>query len=191
MRKLKVNFDEIQKAMEDIVRNAFDYFLDLKTGAVIVLSGDILSRAKSILYKGVDDESRIDEIRFNEEYDLPDWMEDEVELAIEILFDEEKRYIRIPERQSGEAYTTMTNFLETITDQELKEELSVALNGKGAFARFKNVLIDYPKERKRWYGYNAKAMKKVIIEWLDSIGVEPEALASRSPVDKALRKTGL
>lgn len=171
MRKLKVNFDEIQKAMEDVARDAFDYFLDLKTGEVIALSEDILSRVRSILYKGADDESGIDEVKFNEEYNLPDWMEDEVELAIKVLFDEEERYICIPERQSGEAYTTMTNFLETITDQELKEELSVALNGKGAFARFKDVLVNYPKERKGWHGYNAKAMKKVIIEWLGSIEI--------------------
>ena len=37
MKKLKIDFDEIQKAMEDVVRDTFDYFLDIETGEVKVL----------------------------------------------------------------------------------------------------------------------------------------------------------
>jgi hypothetical protein len=175
MRKLKVDFDEIQKAMEDVVRDSFDYFLDLETGEIIALSEDVLSVMKSNLHEDEYDEigDDIEYIEFDEEPELPEWMEDEMEMIMEILFNEE-RYVRIPERQSGEAYITMKNFSETLSDHRLKEKLSAALNGKGAFARFKSVLIDYPKERKRWHGYNAKAMKKAIIDWLGSLGVKPE-----------------
>ena len=67
----------------------------------------------------------------------------------------------------------MTGFIETVDDPALKEALSSALDGKGAFRKFKDILLDYPKERKKWHGYNAKAMKKEIIGWLDSLGIEP------------------
>lgn len=175
MKKQKVNFDEIQKAMEDVSRDTFDYFLDMVTGEVIAFSEEILSDVKSRLYDSDSDEigDEIEYIGFDEEPELYYWMYDEVELALEILLDEEGRYVRIPEREPHMAYKSMSDFIETVEDPLLREELSNALNGKGAFRRFKDVLIDYPKERKRWHGYNAKAMKKEIIEWVRSIGVEP------------------
>lgn len=175
MKHLKINFDEIQKAMEDTARDTFDYFLDLETGEVMTFSEEILKEVKSRLYDSDSDEidEDIEYIEFDEVPELPEWMEDEVELALEILLDEEGRFIRIPERKSAMAYKSMSEFIETIEDPILKEELSTALNGKGAFRKFKEVLIDYPKKRKRWHGFNAKAMKREITEWLNSIGVKP------------------
>ena len=177
MKKLKIDFDEIQKAMEDVVRDTFDYFLDIDTGEVLAFSEEILSEVKSRLYDSDSDdiEDDIEYIEFDEEPELPEWMEDEVELALDILLDEDERYIRIPERASYSAYKSMVEFIETIEDPILREDLSAALDGRGAFRKFKDVLIDYPKERKRWHGYNAKSMKREIIEWLDSVGVEPES----------------
>jgi len=174
MKILTVNFDEIQKAMEDVSRDTFDYFLDLKTGEVITFSEEILSVIKSKLYINDSEEfgDDVEYIEFDEEPDIPDWMEDEVELALEILLGEDERYVRIPGRESLMAYKSMADFIETVKDPFLKEELLNALDGKGAFKRFKGVLLAYPKERKRWHGYNAKAMKREIIEWLASIGVE-------------------
>jgi hypothetical protein len=175
MEKLKVNFEEIQKAMEDVSRDTFDYFIDLETGDVISFSEEILSEIKSRLYDSDSDEIEedIEYVEFDEEPDLPDWMEDEVEIALEILLDESGRYARIPERKPPNAYKSMADFIETVEDSALKEKLSLALDGKGAFRRFKSISIDYPKERKRWHGYNAKGIKKEIIEWLKSLGQEP------------------
>jgi hypothetical protein len=175
MKQLKINFDEIQKAMEDIIRDSFDYFFDTYTGEVITFSEEILKEVKSRLYDG--DSEDIDEdieyIEFDEEPEIPDWMEDEVEMTMDILFDVDERYVRIPERASSAAFQAMTEFIDKVEDQNLKDLLIASLEGKGAFKRFKDVLLDYPKERKRWHGYNAKASKKELIQWLHSIGVEP------------------
>ena len=38
IKKLKVKFDDIQKAMEDVLRDRFDYFFDAHTGEVISFS---------------------------------------------------------------------------------------------------------------------------------------------------------
>jgi hypothetical protein len=175
VKLLKVDFDEIQKAMEDVVRDSFDYFLDLRTGEVIVLSEDILDKVGARLYDGDFDVigDDIEYIEFSEEPILPSWMEDEVELVMNVILEKNGRYDRIPERQSTEAHQVMLEFLETVEEPVLKEELAHALDGKGAFRRFKDILRYNPKERKNWHGHNARAMKKVITEWLKSLEVEP------------------
>lgn len=175
MKKLKINFDELQKAMEDISRDSFDYYLDTETGEIIALSEELINEAKIRLYDDESDEidEDIEYIEYDVVPDVPDWIIDEVELALEVLLDESGRYIRISERSSDRAYQCMSEFISTIKDYELKENLLQALNGKGAFRKFKDILLDYPKERKRWHGFNAKCMKKEIIEWLMSIGIEP------------------
>jgi len=171
----EIDFDEIQKAMEDISRDSFEYFLDRETGEIIPFSEELLQEVQSKLYAcdSEEIEDDIEYIEYDEEpEELPDWMEDEVELALEILLDEEGRYVRVPERSNAAAYESMAKFIGTLENPLLGEELTAALNGKGAFRRFKDVLVGHPKERKRWHGYNAKEMKKEIIGWLQSIGIE-------------------
>lgn len=177
-KKLSIDFDEIQKAMEDITRDSFDYFFDLRTGEVITLSEEILNEARERLTEGDFEDlgDDIEYIEFAEEPDIPYWMEDEVELALDVLLNEGNRYVQIPERDSGEAYITMIEFIKTIRDPLLKEELTVAINGKGAFRKFKNVLLEYPKERKRWHAFNAKTMRNIIKDWLLSLGIKPEQI---------------
>jgi hypothetical protein len=161
--------------MEDVSREAFDYFLDTETGEVIILSDDIMERAQNVLYERFDDDMEdYYEVEFDEETHMPDWMEEEIELALEVLLLERERYARIPERYSGNAYAAMEEFTEALEDLPLRQELRGILSGRGAFRKFKDALEPYPKERKMWYGYNAKKAKKEIGEWLRSLNIEPE-----------------
>jgi hypothetical protein len=175
MKRLNIDFNDIQKAMEDVSRDKFEYYLDIETGEVIALSEEILGKIESRLYDSdyEEIENDIEYIEYDEEPDLPEWMEDEVELVMEVLLDEDRRYVHIPEREPQKAYKTMAEFIDTVENLILKEELSQALNGKGAFRKFKDVLIRYPKERKRWHGYNAKAVKNEIIDWMNTLGRSP------------------
>ena len=155
MRLLKINLNDIQKAMEDVSRDAFDYFLDLETGSVVTISVDALEGAKSSLYRG---DELIDESSL-EAYDMPEWIEDEVELAIRI-FSEKQRYVRIPERKSQEVYALMKKFTEGIDELRPHDELSAALNSHDSFSSFKKALSNFPEYRKKWFALNAGAMKK-------------------------------
>ena len=174
-KKPEIDFDETQKAMEDISRDSFDYYLDRETGEVIPFSEELLQEVQAKLYACDSDEIEddVEYIEYDEEpEELPAWMEDEVELALEILLDEEGRYVRVPERSNAAAFESMAKFIGTLENPLLGDELTAALNGKGAFRRFKNVLIGHPKERKKWHGFNAKEIRKEIIEWLHSIEIE-------------------
>ena len=174
VKKIKVHFNEIQKAMEDIARDTFDYYFDKETGQVIPFSYELLAEMKKRLCDedGEELNDDLEYIEFDEEPDLPDWMTDEVDLALEILLDEGERYVRIPERDTGNAFRSMHAFTETVSIPELKEKLADALQGKGAFRRFKDILLGYQKERKRWHGFDAREMKNTIRDWLRSLGME-------------------
>jgi len=169
VKLLRINLTEIQKAMEDVSRDKFDYFLDTETGDIKTISIEALEKADVSLYKGDEliDESLI------EKFDMPQWIEDEIELAIKI-FSEKERYVRIPERDSREAYSLMKKFTEEIEQLKPHDELSIALNSPDSFSRFKKTLSAFPDLKKKWFAFNANAMKKTILEWLTSIGVKPE-----------------
>ena len=173
MKKLNIDFDELQKAMEDTEREAFDYFLDRETGEIVILSEDILSRARGLLAEEFDEDmDNYDEVEFDEVVEIPEWMEDEIELALDILVSEKERYERIPERKARSGFAAMRQFTEQLKDAELKTRLLEILDGQGAFRRFKDALENYPKERKLWYGFNAKATKDEIRGWLHSLSIE-------------------
>jgi hypothetical protein len=65
----------------------------------------------------------------------------------------------------------MQAFITTVEDDHLSELLEVAINGKGAFRRFKDVLLNYPEERERWFQFKDDRMKERALEWLDDIDV--------------------
>ncbi len=67
----------------------------------------------------------------------------------------------------------MSEFTDSLKDPHIKKKLGRILEGRGAFRRFKDALDPYPRERKLWYGFNAKAIRKVIEKWLETLGIEP------------------
>ena len=81
------------------------------------------------------------------------------------------RYELIPKAESYEGYRDMQAFIATVEDDHLAELLEVAINGKGAFRRFKDVLLNYPEERERWFQFKDDRMKERALEWLDDIDV--------------------
>lgn len=159
--------------MEDTVRDAFDYFLDIETGEVLILSEDILNKARSMLFRDFDEDMEdFEEVVFDREIDIPVWMEDEIELALDIFLSGDT-YVRVPERSAGNVYAAMNQFIGQLKDAQLEKELRQILTGQGAFRRFKDALEPYPKLRKLWYGYNAKVTRSEIREWLRSLSIEP------------------
>lgn len=81
------------------------------------------------------------------------------------------RYELIPKAESHEGYEDMVDFIATVTDEHLAELLEVAIDGKGAFRRFKDVLARYAEEQGRWFRFKDERCVERAIEWLDDIGV--------------------
>jgi hypothetical protein len=84
------------------------------------------------------------------------------------------RFVEIPKQESQDAYEVMEDFAETVANPHLRELLAVALRGKGAFRRFKDVLLDYPAERERWFAFENGRRRKAVEAWAQEEGVEIE-----------------
>lgn len=83
-------------------------------------------------------------------------------------------YVRIEPASSREQYRWMERFVASVEDDALRERLLLAIDGKGAFRRFKDVLLSYPVERERWFNYRANLLHFHINQWFDTKGLEPE-----------------
>ena len=52
------------------------------------------------------------------------------------------KFSRLGQGVPCNGYDLMVEFAETIEDELLREKLSIALDGRGVFRRFKNVIAD-------------------------------------------------
>lgn len=84
----------------------------------------------------------------------------------------EGRLIAIEPLESSVEYGWMQDFASSVADSYLGRLLEVALNGAGAFRRFKGVLEDYPTERERWFVFRDERVREASREWLEENGVE-------------------
>ncbi len=139
-RHLKIDIGDLTMAMEESSYE-HEYFLDLQTGEILLIS-DYMDREETAeVRKKIDDD--------------PD------------------RFEEIPKSDSREGYQDMEEFIDTIQDEHIAEVLSTAIEGRGAFRRFKDTLLRYPDERERWFKFKNDLMKHRAMEWLDEIRVKP------------------
>ncbi|MBI5477341.1 MAG: hypothetical protein HY906_00710 [Deltaproteobacteria bacterium] len=82
-------------------------------------------------------------------------------------------FVRIEPVSSREQYRWMERFVVTVADAALRERLLIAIDGKGAFRRFKDVLLNYPGERERWFAYRADLLHCRMKAWLEQVQIEP------------------
>jgi uncharacterized protein UPF0158 len=135
-----IDMDMLEVAMEDSDLTN-RYFLNLVTGKVVFFSE----------YVGLsnEDEQLLEEIDGSDDY-----------VAIE----------RIP---SHEAYQWMVDFVDEMvapTGEHAAGKLSIALNGKGAFRRFKDTLHGVDDQwLQAWYQWRDKQLKAAVDEWIKSV----------------------
>ena len=74
-------------------------------------------------------------------------------------------YLRVEPASSREQYKWMGRFVAGVTEPVLRERLIISIDGKGAFRRFKDALLNYPVERERWFAYRGELLHWHIQEW--------------------------
>jgi hypothetical protein len=84
-----------------------------------------------------------------------------------------RNFLRVEPASSREQYRWMEKFVGSVVDEPLRERLIISIDGKGAFRRFKDVLLAYPAERERWFSYRADLLHWHIQNWLESHEIEP------------------
>lgn len=92
----------------------------------------------------------------------------------ELLETEGERFVEIDRVSSREAWQIMADFAETVSDGRIQEQLFRALNGEGAFRRFKDTLLAYPEVREQWFIYQERRYMTLAQEWIESNELELE-----------------
>lgn len=82
-------------------------------------------------------------------------------------------YLRIDPVSSREQYRWMERFIDSVEDADLQGRLGVAIDGKGAFRRFKDVLMQFPVERERWFSFRSERLRSNMETWLSAHGIVP------------------
>ncbi|MGZ3626527.1 MAG: UPF0158 family protein [Ktedonobacteraceae bacterium] len=135
-----IELDMLEAAMEDSDLSN-RYYLNLITGKVVFFSDDL----------GLTDEDE----RLSEE------------------IDESDDYVAVDRISSHEAYQWMVDFVDEMvapTDENAAEKLSIALEGKGAFRRFKDTLYRVDEKwQQAWYQFRDRQLKAAVEEWLKSV----------------------
>jgi Uncharacterised protein family (UPF0158). len=173
MRQLNIDLSELEMAFES-GSEMISYYLDIETGEVVNISEEESSLLEIIYESYYDDQSQtVDwEKAFDEEH-VPDWQRQIIQKADQIDADFGSRYIAIPSEGSREGYRDMKEFIVTARSPRLQEKLERAISGRGAFRYFKDVLIDYPTERERWFQFKRARIQERILDWLETIGIAP------------------
>ena len=82
-------------------------------------------------------------------------------------------WIAAPDQWELNGYRIMTDFAGAVTDPRKNELLCVALNGKGPFRRFKDVVrgVDLLDE---WHAFKRAAYIEIARDWAEANGIEAE-----------------
>lgn len=101
----------------------------------------------------------------------------------------DEKYLKIDPVSSREQYRWMERFIDSLDeDQELQTKLTVAIDGKGAFRRFKDVLMSYPVQRERWFTFRSERLAACMKAWLTAHDIEAvERPAWRVPTAEEVR----
>ncbi len=154
-KRVPVNWEDLEMALT-WRSDEREYFLDLR-------SGEVRQSRLSAFADGAED------------FDLS---EDEADAGLA-----EGSLLRIERLEASVEYSWMTEFTASVTNTRLRDRLEIALDGRGAFRRFKDVLAEYPAERERWFRFRDDRVRKATREWLEDHDIEPTtAPPVRSPV---------
>ena len=82
------------------------------------------------------------------------------------------RFIGLPNKYDINEYRMMEDFIEALPEN-IQGEFYIAINGRGAFRRFKDMAI-YKGVEKQWYAFKDQALKKIAIEWCRENNIEYE-----------------
>ena len=80
------------------------------------------------------------------------------------------RYLFVPNEGSRDAWDDIRDFANEADDPGIRERLLDAIDGRGAFSRFKRVLADHDDLRARWHAYSAEARVGRARDWLAGEG---------------------
>jgi predicted nucleotidyltransferase len=94
---------------------------------------------------------------------------------------DERGLLPIEPIPSHEGYGDMQDFIALVRDPRAREMLERAIQGRGAFRRFKDTLLEFPELREAWFKFHDARMECRALEWLAD-----EGLVDRTAAEQAM-----
>lgn len=85
-------------------------------------------------------------------------------LSDNALFDNNS--ISLPSQYEINKYKVIKDFINTISDNQIKNQLEITIKGQGAFRRFKDSCINY-KIIDKWYIFKKNSYYELAKEWCE------------------------
>ena len=85
---------------------------------------------------------------------------------------------------SPEAYGDMEDFVERVRDPRARDLLARAIEGRGAFRRFKDALLEFPELRAAWFAFHDARMERRALRWLADAGLVGETDAEQAMAER-------
>ena len=82
-----------------------------------------------------------------------------------------ERYEFITPLSVSERFQIMEDFVETLQNEALEDELNQALTEKGAFLRFEETLKRYPTRNRQWEAFRSARVASRARAWLKEHGI--------------------
>ncbi len=92
-------------------------------------------------------------------------------------------YMRVEPVSSREQYRWMERFIPMVEEPGLRDQLTAAIDGKGAFRRFKDVLMGFSTERERWFTFRSERLRVFMEAWLAAHGLKAVPRVNWTPAE--------
>ena len=139
---MPTSLNEIANRLDCLI-DGWKYYLYTKTGEVVEIQME---------YLGIAEESEDDD-NFSE---YEDWEQDAIREAVDVV-ENWGDYVELPDREEVNEYRIMENFCYSQEDDKLRNKLCYAIDGKGAFRRFRDAIIQHGIE-KEWDLYKHETL---------------------------------
>ena len=87
-----------------------------------------------------------------------------------------KRYLRLPPISGRSGYNSMFEFARTVSRPELRAQLEAALDGRGVYRRFREVLKAESREYDRWQQFRGEMVAGRLRKRLEADGIAIELI---------------
>lgn len=147
----KVNLRELAGQF-DMIMDDWRYFVNRRTGEIVSVNQE---------YLGIAEEAEDADIA-----NLQEWEQEEVREARELL-EKWDDLVPFPDKYELNEYEMMEDFIETVKDEHIRDCLSIAINGRGAFRRFKDTVNRFGVET-AWYDFKEQALLAFARDWCEN-----------------------
>ena len=165
--RVKVDLEELAIALDINFSELYQY-LDLETGRIVTIMEEFARELEGI-YDEIYDEhgNRVVTLEaYLQQRDDPVWEKEMILEADRVEQGYGVRYIRVERDDPYDDYRDMERFIGIVEDAHLRERLWTAIQGRGAFRRFKDLLARHPHVEEAWFEFKDARLQKRVTNWL-------------------------